>query len=88
MRTILTAIFILFVNVLYSQVETRYFDEPANLEEISNGHIKEQPIIKAVNYISASKVQEKKIQCKKSDNSITNRGCRRDRCLGQEITGH
>lgn len=73
MRTILTAIFILFVNVLYSQVETRYFDEPANLEEISNGHIKEQPIIKAVNYISASKVQEKKIQCKKSDKSITNR---------------
>ena len=33
MRTILTAIFILFVNVLYSQVETRYFDEPANLEK-------------------------------------------------------
>lgn len=73
MRTFLTTIFIFFTSVLYSQVETRYFDEPIDLKEVTGGHIQELPIVKAITIIPASEVQEKMTQCKQSDNPTTDR---------------
>ena len=48
MRTFLTTILFFYTCALYSQVETRYFDKPAELEEISSGHVQELPIFKAI----------------------------------------
>lgn len=73
MRTLITTILFFFTSVLYSQVETRYFDKPADLDEISGGHIQELPIVKAVTTISTSEVQEMMIQCKRSDTPTTER---------------
>jgi hypothetical protein len=73
MRTFLTTIFIFFTSVLYSQVETRYFDEPIDLKEVTGGHIQELPIVKAITNIPESEVKEKMIQCKQSDNPTTDR---------------
>lgn len=73
MRTFLTTILFFFTSVLYSQVETRYFDKPADLEEISGGHIQELPIVKAITNIPESEVQKKILQCKQSDTPSTER---------------
>lgn len=73
MRTFLTTILFFYTCALYSQVETRYFDKPAELEEISSGHVQELPIFKAITNIPASEVQKKILQCKQFDTPNTER---------------